>query len=146
MSGGAPVRPGQSPLAGGGLGRPEIGRKLAKAPPSRRQKRVASCRWSASGWGVGGTLAVAAAGMVKIVTYNVNGLRPRVAQHGSLRRLLDALDADIICFQVRSIAHPLPPHRTPQHWPMPRNLIMYINPSCLMGYYFSDSLTVGHHK
>ena len=42
--------------------------------------------------------------MVKIVTYNVNGLRPRVAQHGSLRRLLDALDADIICFQVRSIA------------------------------------------
>jgi hypothetical protein len=42
--------------------------------------------------------------MVKIVTYNVNGLRPRVAQHGSLRRLLDALDADIICFQVRPIA------------------------------------------
>jgi exonuclease III len=42
--------------------------------------------------------------MVKIVTYNVNGLRPRVAQHGSLRLLLDALDADIICFQVRSIA------------------------------------------
>jgi hypothetical protein len=41
--------------------------------------------------------------MVKIVTYNVNGLRPRVAQHGSLRRLLDALDADIICFQVRPI-------------------------------------------
>jgi hypothetical protein len=42
--------------------------------------------------------------MVKIVTYNVNGLRPRVVQHGSLRRLLDALDADIICFQVRPIA------------------------------------------
>ncbi|KAK1273288.1 Apurinic endonuclease-redox protein [Acorus gramineus] len=37
--------------------------------------------------------------MVKIVTYNVNGLRPRVAQHGSLLRLLNSLDADIICFQ-----------------------------------------------
>jgi len=45
--------------------------------------------------------------MLKIVTYNVNGLRPRVAQHGSLRRLLDALDADIICFQVRPIADSL---------------------------------------
>ena len=41
------------------------------------------------------------------MTYNVNGLRPRVAQHGSLRRLLDALDADIICFQVRPIADSL---------------------------------------
>jgi exonuclease III len=50
------------------------------------------------------------AGMVKIVTYNVNGLRPRVAQHGSLRRLLDSLDADIICFQVRMTADPPPPH------------------------------------
>ncbi|KAK4393866.1 DNA-(apurinic or apyrimidinic site) lyase 2 [Sesamum angolense] len=36
---------------------------------------------------------------MKIVTYNVNGLRPRVSQFGSLRKLLDALDADIICFQ-----------------------------------------------
>ncbi|OEL34424.1 DNA-(apurinic or apyrimidinic site) lyase 2 [Dichanthelium oligosanthes] len=42
--------------------------------------------------------------MVKIVTYNVNGLRPRVAQHGSLRRLLDALDADIICFQETKLS------------------------------------------
>jgi len=41
---------------------------------------------------------------VKIVTYNVNGLRPRVAQHGSLRRLLDALDADIICFQETKLS------------------------------------------
>ena len=37
---------------------------------------------------------------MKIVTYNVNGLRPRVAQHGSLLKLLEALDADIICLQV----------------------------------------------
>ncbi|CAL5082565.1 unnamed protein product [Urochloa decumbens] len=42
--------------------------------------------------------------MVKIVTYNVNGLRPRVAQHGSLRRLLDALDSDIICFQETKLS------------------------------------------
>uniref|UniRef100_A0A0D9XG28 DNA-(apurinic or apyrimidinic site) endonuclease 2 n=1 Tax=Leersia perrieri TaxID=77586 RepID=A0A0D9XG28_9ORYZ len=42
--------------------------------------------------------------MVKIVTYNVNGLRPRVAQHGSLRRLLEALDADIICFQETKLS------------------------------------------
>ncbi|KAG8050425.1 hypothetical protein GUJ93_ZPchr0009g1040 [Zizania palustris] len=42
--------------------------------------------------------------MVKIVTYNVNGLRPRVSQHGSLRRLLDALDADIICFQETKLS------------------------------------------
>ncbi|KAL0350452.1 UNVERIFIED_CONTAM: DNA-(apurinic or apyrimidinic site) lyase 2 [Sesamum radiatum] len=38
---------------------------------------------------------------MKIVTYNVNGLRPRVSQFGSLRKVLDALDADIICFQLR---------------------------------------------
>lgn len=37
---------------------------------------------------------------MKIVTYNINGLRPRIAQFGSLRKLLDSLDADIICFQV----------------------------------------------
>uniref|UniRef100_A0A7C9EI24 Endonuclease/exonuclease/phosphatase domain-containing protein n=1 Tax=Opuntia streptacantha TaxID=393608 RepID=A0A7C9EI24_OPUST len=37
--------------------------------------------------------------MLKIVTYNVNGLRQRIAQHGSLLKLLDSLDADIICFQ-----------------------------------------------
>lgn len=41
---------------------------------------------------------------MKIVTYNVNGLRPRVAQHGSLRLLLDALDADIICFQETKLS------------------------------------------
>ncbi|KAK1273287.1 hypothetical protein QJS04_geneDACA009595 [Acorus gramineus] len=34
---------------------------------------------------------------MKIVTYNVNGLRPRVAQHGSLLGVLNSLDADIIC-------------------------------------------------
>lgn len=37
---------------------------------------------------------------MKIVTYNVNGLRPRISQFGSLRKLLDSFDADIICFQV----------------------------------------------
>ncbi|GAB4848465.1 hypothetical protein Ancab_003169 [Ancistrocladus abbreviatus] len=36
---------------------------------------------------------------MKIVTYNVNGLRQRISQFGSLLKLLDALDADIICFQ-----------------------------------------------
>lgn len=41
---------------------------------------------------------------MKIVTYNVNGLRPRVAQYGSLRRLLDSLDADIICFQETKLS------------------------------------------
>ncbi|XP_020113175.1 DNA-(apurinic or apyrimidinic site) lyase 2 [Ananas comosus] len=41
---------------------------------------------------------------MKIVTYNVNGLRQRVAQHGSLRRLLASLDADIICFQETKLS------------------------------------------
>ncbi|KAM6591810.1 hypothetical protein CsatA_014415 [Cannabis sativa] len=36
---------------------------------------------------------------MKIVTYNVNGLRPRISQYGSLLKLLDSFDADIICFQ-----------------------------------------------
>ncbi|VVA09885.1 PREDICTED: DNA-(apurinic or [Prunus dulcis] len=36
---------------------------------------------------------------MKIVTYNVNGLRPRIAQFGSLLKLLNSLDADIICVQ-----------------------------------------------
>ncbi|XP_019446881.1 PREDICTED: DNA-(apurinic or apyrimidinic site) lyase 2 [Lupinus angustifolius] len=38
-------------------------------------------------------------GKMKIVTYNVNGLRQRIAQFGSLRNLLNSFDADIICFQ-----------------------------------------------
>ncbi|KAK6123104.1 hypothetical protein DH2020_043165 [Rehmannia glutinosa] len=41
---------------------------------------------------------------MKIVTYNVNGLRPRVSQFGSLRKLLDSLDADVICFQETKLA------------------------------------------
>ncbi|CAN6481350.1 unnamed protein product [Victoria cruziana] len=41
---------------------------------------------------------------MKIVTYNVNGLRPRISQHGSLRNLLSSLDADIICFQETKLA------------------------------------------
>ncbi|CAK7334269.1 unnamed protein product [Dovyalis caffra] len=36
---------------------------------------------------------------IKIVTYNVNGLRQRVSQFGSLSKLLNTFDADIICFQ-----------------------------------------------
>ncbi|KAF5753040.1 DNA-(apurinic or apyrimidinic site) lyase 2 isoform X1 [Tripterygium wilfordii] len=36
---------------------------------------------------------------MKIVTYNVNGLRQRISQFGSLLKLLDSFDADIICFQ-----------------------------------------------
>ncbi|XP_078442841.1 endonuclease/exonuclease/phosphatase family protein isoform X1 [Wolffia australiana] len=41
---------------------------------------------------------------MKIVTYNVNGLRQRVVQHGSLKKLLDALDADIICLQETKLS------------------------------------------
>ncbi|XP_027178220.1 DNA-(apurinic or apyrimidinic site) lyase 2 isoform X1 [Coffea eugenioides] len=41
---------------------------------------------------------------MKIVTYNINGLRPRISQFGSLRKLLDSLDADIICFQETKIS------------------------------------------
>ncbi|XP_039031914.1 DNA-(apurinic or apyrimidinic site) endonuclease 2-like isoform X2 [Hibiscus syriacus] len=36
---------------------------------------------------------------MKIVTYNVNGLRQRVSQFGSLPKLLNSFDADIICIQ-----------------------------------------------
>ncbi|CAA7035735.1 unnamed protein product [Microthlaspi erraticum] len=36
---------------------------------------------------------------MKLVTYNVNGLRQRVSQFDSLLKLLDSFDADIICFQ-----------------------------------------------
>ncbi|KAA8547503.1 hypothetical protein F0562_003932 [Nyssa sinensis] len=41
---------------------------------------------------------------MKIVTYNINGLRPRVSQFGSLLKLLDSLDADIICFQETKLS------------------------------------------
>lgn len=41
---------------------------------------------------------------MKIVTYNVNGLRPRIQQYGSLVKLLDSLDADIICFQETKLS------------------------------------------
>ncbi|PSS00476.1 DNA-(apurinic or apyrimidinic site) lyase [Actinidia chinensis var. chinensis] len=41
---------------------------------------------------------------MKIVTYNVNGLRPRVSQFGSLSKLLHSLDADIICFQETKLS------------------------------------------
>ncbi|XP_027921654.1 DNA-(apurinic or apyrimidinic site) lyase 2 isoform X2 [Vigna unguiculata] len=36
---------------------------------------------------------------MKIVSYNVNGLRQRISQFGSLRNLLNSFDADILCFQ-----------------------------------------------
>ncbi|KAL3624771.1 hypothetical protein CASFOL_031439 [Castilleja foliolosa] len=41
---------------------------------------------------------------MKIVTFNVNGLRPRISQFGSLRKLLDSLDADVICFQETKLS------------------------------------------
>lgn len=41
---------------------------------------------------------------MKIATYNVNGLRPRISQYGSLRKLLDSLDSDIICFQETKLS------------------------------------------
>lgn len=41
---------------------------------------------------------------MKIVTYNVNGLRPRIQQYGSLSKLLDSLDADIICLQETKLS------------------------------------------
>ncbi|KAK3024459.1 hypothetical protein RJ639_042991 [Escallonia herrerae] len=41
---------------------------------------------------------------MKIVTYNVNSLRSRISQFGSLRQLLLSLDADIICFQETKLA------------------------------------------
>ncbi|KAL8251401.1 hypothetical protein R6Q59_035094 [Mikania micrantha] len=41
---------------------------------------------------------------MKIVTYNVNGLRPRISQYGSLRKFLDSLDSDIICLQETKLS------------------------------------------
>ncbi|OVA19651.1 Exodeoxyribonuclease III xth [Macleaya cordata] len=41
---------------------------------------------------------------MKIVTYNVNGLRPRISQHGSLLKLLNSLHSDIICFQETKLS------------------------------------------
>uniref|UniRef100_A0A5B7C4H0 DNA-(apurinic or apyrimidinic site) endonuclease n=1 Tax=Davidia involucrata TaxID=16924 RepID=A0A5B7C4H0_DAVIN len=41
---------------------------------------------------------------MKIVTYNINGLRPRISQFGSLLKLLDSLDAEIICFQETKLS------------------------------------------
>ncbi|KAM7529619.1 hypothetical protein LguiB_033029 [Lonicera macranthoides] len=41
---------------------------------------------------------------MKIVTYNVNGLRNRISQYGSLLKLLNSLDADIICFQETKLS------------------------------------------
>lgn len=46
-------------------------------------------------------------GTMRVVTYNVNGLRQRISQFGSLLRLLDSFDADVVCFQVLS-PRPIP--------------------------------------
>ncbi|XP_077231152.1 endonuclease/exonuclease/phosphatase family protein [Tasmannia lanceolata] len=43
---------------------------------------------------------------MRIVTYNVNGLRARVSQYGSLLNLLNALQADIICIQETKLSRP----------------------------------------
>ncbi|KAK9165167.1 hypothetical protein Scep_000358 [Stephania cephalantha] len=41
---------------------------------------------------------------VKMVSYNVNGLRQRISQHGSLLKLLNSLQSDIICFQETKLS------------------------------------------
>ncbi|CAI5488165.1 unnamed protein product [Closterium sp. Naga37s-1] len=41
---------------------------------------------------------------MRIVSFNVNGLRARVQQHGSLGALLSALDADVVCLQETKLA------------------------------------------
>lgn len=41
---------------------------------------------------------------MKIVSYNVNGLRQRITQFGSLRNLLNSFDADILCFQETKLS------------------------------------------
>ncbi|KAG9442606.1 hypothetical protein H6P81_018460 [Aristolochia fimbriata] len=41
---------------------------------------------------------------MKIVTYNVNSLRQRVTQFGSLLKLLNSLEADIICIQETKLS------------------------------------------
>ncbi|KAL2654012.1 hypothetical protein R1flu_022140 [Riccia fluitans] len=41
---------------------------------------------------------------MRVVSYNINGLRPRVAQSGSLSVFLDSLNADIICLQETKIS------------------------------------------
>lgn len=45
-----------------------------------------------------------AKGEMKIVTYNVNGLKQRILQYGSLLKLLSSFDADIICFQETKLS------------------------------------------
>ncbi|XP_006851921.2 DNA-(apurinic or apyrimidinic site) lyase 2 isoform X2 [Amborella trichopoda] len=41
---------------------------------------------------------------MRILTYNVNGLRQRVNQHGSLLNFLNSLQADIICLQETKLS------------------------------------------
>ncbi|XP_058090983.1 DNA-(apurinic or apyrimidinic site) endonuclease 2 isoform X6 [Magnolia sinica] len=41
---------------------------------------------------------------MKIVTYNVNGLKQRIAQYGSLLKFLNSLQADIICIQETKVS------------------------------------------
>ena len=37
---------------------------------------------------------------MRIVTWNVNGLRSLIRSMGSIERVFSILDADIVCFQV----------------------------------------------
>ena len=43
--------------------------------------------------------------IMRIVTYNINGLRPRLVPPRTLLSFLDSLDSDIICFQVLTSLH-----------------------------------------
>lgn len=36
---------------------------------------------------------------LRILSWNINGLRPAITKHKSLLQLLESLEADIICFQ-----------------------------------------------
>ena len=38
--------------------------------------------------------------VVKIVTWNVNGLRSLIRDYGNIENVLSQFDADIVCFQV----------------------------------------------
>ena len=38
--------------------------------------------------------------MVKIATWNVNGLRSLIRDYGNIENVLSLFDGDIVCFQV----------------------------------------------
>jgi AP endonuclease-2 len=41
---------------------------------------------------------------MRIITYNVNGLRAVLRKHGSIKQLLEDLQADIVCIQETKTA------------------------------------------